>query len=134
VRDQGDARLLAPLDHAAADGAVVEDAEGNLGGRDRRELQRFVELPPIDVRNAHVPDEPVVDQAGQGADRGRPGRALVGRVDEVEVDRQAVERGQARLAVGANRLRAPVGDPAAAVAPHAALGHDPSRRICATTA
>ena len=61
-----------------------------------------------------VPHEPVVDEPRQRAHRRSPRRPRIGRVDEVEVDRQAVERGEARLAVGADRLRAAVRDPRAA--------------------
>ena len=59
------------------------------------------------------------------ADRRPPGRPRIGCVDQVEVDREAVERREARLAVGADRLRATVGRPGAADPPHAALRHDP---------
>ena len=55
-------------------------------------------------------------------------------MDEVEVDRQAVESGEARFAVGADRLRAAVRDPRAAGARHAALRHDPRARVRAGAA
>ena len=44
---------------------------------------------------------------------GSPGRPRVRGVDQVQVDRQTVERGEARLAVGEDRLRAAVRDPGA---------------------
>ena len=43
---------------------------------------------------------------------------------QVEIDRQAVQRGKARLAVAENRLCAPVWNPPIAGARHAALRHD----------
>ena len=49
-------------------------------------------------------------------------------MDEVEVDREAVQRREARFAVGADRLRAAVRDPRAAGPAHAALRHDPRAR------
>ena len=55
-------------------------------------------------------------------------------MDEVEVDREAVERCEARLAVGPDRLRAAVRDPGAAGARHAALRHDPRARVRAAGA
>ena len=119
--------LGAALDHAAAQRAIVERAERDLHGRDRRELERLVELRPVDVRDAHAPHEPVVDEPRQRAQRRPPRRPRIGRVEQVEVDRQAVERREARLAVGPDRLRAPVGQPAAARPRHAALGHDARR-------
>ena len=44
VRDHGDAELGAALDYPASKRAVVVDAERDLDGRDRRELDRLVEL------------------------------------------------------------------------------------------
>ena len=48
-----------------------------------------------------------------------------GRVEEVEVDGQPAECLEARLAVGADRLRATVRDPRAIRPRHAAFRHDP---------
>ena len=55
VRDQRDPALLAPLDDAAAQRTVVERAERDLDRGDRRELERLVELPEVDVRDADAP-------------------------------------------------------------------------------
>jgi hypothetical protein len=58
-------------------------------------------------------------------------------MDQVEVDRQAVQSGKARLAVAENRLRAPVRHPSAPGPRHAALGNDarvPLRPIAAKSA
>ena len=55
-------------------------------------------------------------------------------MQEVEVDRQSVERGEARLAVGTDRLRAAVRDPGATGAHHPALGHDPRALVRAACA
>ena len=59
---------------------------------------------------------------------GAPRRSRIRRVEEVEVDRQPVERGEARFAVGPDRPGATVGHPCAARPAHAALRHD----ACAT--
>ncbi len=50
-------------------------------------------------------------------------------MDEVEVDREAVQSGEARLAVAADRLRATVRYPRAVGSRHAALRHDPCARV-----
>src|ERR687897_47781 len=92
---------------------VVVRAERDLDGRDRRELERLVQLEPVDVREPDVPYEAFVCEPGQRAHRGAPRSPRVGHMDEVEVDREAVESSEARFAVGANRLRTAVGDPAA---------------------
>ena len=109
VRDQRDAELGAALDEAAAQRAVVERAERDLHGRDRGQLERLVELRPVDVRHADAPHEPLVGEPRERAQRRAPRRARIGRMQQVQVDRQAVERGEARLAVGADRLARPSG-------------------------
>ena len=104
---------------------VVVRTERDLDGRDRGELERFVQLGAVDVRETDVPHEPFVCEPGQRTHRGAPRGPRIGNMDEVEVDREAVESGEARLAICADRLRAAVGDPAATGPRHAALGHDP---------
>ena len=84
----------------------------DLHGADRRELQRLVELAAVDV--ATVPTR--ATSRSETSRRQRPHRrgprgARVGCVQQVGVDGQPVERGEARLAVRANRLGAAVGDP-----------------------
>ena len=59
--DDGHPRPLTALDDAAANGAVVEDAERDLDGRDGSKLERLVQLPPVDVRNADALHEALVD-------------------------------------------------------------------------
>ena len=125
MREQREPELLAALDDAAAESSVVERRERDLHGRDRCELERLVELGAVDVREPDPPHEAVVREPRQRAYRRPPRRPRVGRVQEVEVDREAVERGETRLAVGADRLRAAVRHPGAAGTGHAALGHDP---------
>jgi hypothetical protein len=120
-----DPRLGAAVDDASAEGDVVVEAERNLHRCDRGELERLVELAPVDVGEPHAPDEAVVDEPGQRTYGGGPRRPRIGCVEQVEVDRQAVESGQARLAVGADRLRAAVGSPPALERCHPTLGHDP---------
>ena len=136
VRHDGDARLLAALDHAAAQRAIVVRAERDLDGRHGQQLERLVQLRPADVREAGAAHEAVVDEPGQRAQARPPRRARIGRVQQVDVDRQAVQGGQARLAAGADRPRAAVGDPGRAGAGHPALGHDarPLRRPGARSA
>jgi hypothetical protein len=53
-------------------------------------------------------------------------------MDQVQVDRQAIQGSEARVAIAENRLRAPVRDPSAARSCHAALRHDPRVRLGAT--
>ena len=87
---------------------------------------------PADARftfaDADARHEPVVHEPGERADRRPPRRPRVGSVEEVEVDRQAVECLEAGLAVGADSLRAAVGDPGRRRPRHAALRHDPRAR------
>ncbi len=123
--DHGDPLLGAPLDHAAPERLVVVRAERDLDGRDRRQFERLVQLETVDVREPDVPHETFVCEPGQRTHRRSPWSPRVGHMDQVEVDREAVESGEARFAVGANRLRTAVGDPAATGSRHAALGHDP---------
>ncbi len=127
--DHGDPGLGAALDDSSSEGAVVVDAERDLHRRDRRELERLVELESVDVRDSDAPHEPFVDESRERTHRGPPRSPRIGRVDEVEVDGQAVERSEARLAVGPNRLRSTVRDPGVAGARHAALGHDARGRV-----
>ena len=124
VRDQRETLLDAALQDSASKRAVVEGTERDLDSRDRRELERLVQLAAVDVRDAHAPHQAFVDETAERADSRSPRRAGIGRVDEVEVDRQAVQRGEAPLAVAADRLRASVRDPPAAHACHAALRDD----------
>src|SRR5438477_97342 len=62
--------------------------------------------------------------AGESADRGAPRRPWIGGVDQVEVDWQAAQRGQAGLAVAEDPLGPSIGHPAAGRTRHPALGHD----------
>ena len=128
VRDHHDPGLATPLDDASADRPVVEQAQRDLDRGDRCELERLVELSAVDVRHPDAADELLVDEPRQGSDRRPPRRPRIGRVGQVEVDREAVERREARLAVGADGLCPSVGHPCAADPPHAALRHDP--RFC----
>ena len=132
VRHHCDPFLRAPVDDAPAQRAVVERAERDLDRRDRRQLERLVELPAVDVRETDAADETVVDEPRERAHRRAPRRARIRRVQEVEVDRQPVECGETRLAVGADRLRSAVGNPGAAGARHPALRHDPRALVRAT--
>ncbi len=124
VRDERDPPLLAALEHAASSRAVVEQAQRHLHRGDGSQLERLVELRPVDVRHADAAHEAVTHEPRKRAHRRPPGRARVGRVDEEEVDRKPVERLEARLAVGADRLRTAIRDPAAAGPRHAALRDD----------
>src|SRR5262245_63016851 len=92
VCDDRNAALEAALDDSAAESAVVEDAERDLDSRDRRELERLVELHAIDVRETDPPHEALVDEPGECAHGGSPRRPRVRRVDEVEIDLEPVER------------------------------------------
>ena len=129
VRDHGDPFLDAPVDDASPESVVVERAEGHLDGRDRGELERLVKLAAIEVRDADIAHDVFRCEAGERTQRGTPRRARVRSMDQVEVDLQAVECGEARLAVGADGLRATVGQPAAAGPGHPALRDDPSARV-----
>src|SRR5919204_263446 len=55
---------------------------------------------------------------------GSPRRPRIGRMNEVKIDRQTVEGSEACFAVAEDRLRATIGEPAAAGPRHAALRHD----------
>ena len=125
VGDQRDPELVAPLDDAAAKRPVVEGRERDLDRCDGSELERLVELAAVDVRDPDAPHEALVGEPGEGAHGRLPRRPWIRRVDEVEVDRQPVQRGEARLAVGRDRLRAAVRHPGAARPGHPALRHDP---------
>jgi hypothetical protein len=121
--DGGEAELFAPFEQPAPPGPIVERAQRHLDGGQRDDGERLVELAEVHVADPHPPDETFLEQAAQGPDRGPPRGAGVGCVQQVQVDGQAVEGGQARLAVGPDRSGPPVGDPAA-VAGHASLGDD----------
>ena len=114
MRDHRDSGVDAPLDHPSAQRAIVEDAQGDLDRRDRRELERVVELSAIDVRHADPLDDALLDQAREGADRRSPRRPRIGSVEQIQIDLDAVQSDSARFAVTANRLGAPVRHPAAA--------------------
>ena len=129
MSDHRDARLGAALDDPASERAVVERTERNLDGSDRRQLERLVQLRPVDVREPHVPHEAFLCEPRQRPHGGPPRRPRVGRVNEVEIDREPVESVKARLAVGVNRLRPSVRDPPAAGPRHASLRHDPGSRV-----
>ena len=58
VRDHGEPELGAALDDAATDRPVVERADPDLNGRDRREVQGLVQLRTVDVADADSRDEP----------------------------------------------------------------------------
>ena len=98
MRDHRDPLLGAPFDDAPAQRTVVERAQRNLDSRDRRQLERLVELTAVDVREADTADDAVVEEPRKRAHRRVQRRAWIGRVQEVEIDRQPVERGKTRLA------------------------------------
>ena len=129
VGEHRDLELGTAVDHAAAERAVVVRTQCDLHSRDRSELDRLVQLRAVDVGDAHASNEAIVDEPGERAHGRPPGCPRIGCVDEVEVDREAVERGEAGLAVGADRLGAAVGNPGAVPPAHAALRHDPGARL-----
>ena len=108
VGDHRDAQLLAALDDAAAESTVVVGAERDLDGGDRDELDRLVQLPSVYVRDPGALDQALVEEPAERADGGPPRGARVGRMDQVDIDRQALERVEARLAVGEDCLGAAV--------------------------
>ena len=132
--DHGQTPLRAPFHDLAAERAIVEGAERDLDGRNGGELERLVQLRAVDVRDADPPDEALVREPSEGAHGRPPRRPRVGRVDEVEVDREAVERAEAGLAVRVERLRPAVRDPGAAGPGHASLRHDPRASLGAAAA
>ena len=132
--DHGDPRLGTSLEHPAAQSTVVERAETHLDGRDRRELERLVELAAVDVADADPPRQSLLADPGQRAQRRAPRRPRIGCVEEVEVDLEAVQRDEARLASGQDGLRATVRDPRSSGSGHAALRHDPRARLGADSA
>ena len=105
------------------------DAQRHLDRAHRRELERLVELRAVDVRETDGAHEPLLGEPRERANRGTPRRPRVGRVDEVEVDREPVQRLEARLAVRADRLGTAVRDPCAGRTRHPALRHDPRARL-----
>jgi hypothetical protein len=127
MRDHSDSPLLTACNDPAANRAIVIDAHRNLHGGDRRELERFVELPAVHVGDTDPANEAVVEERCQCADGRPPRRPRVRRVDEVEVDRKTVERFEARFAVLAQRFRAAVRHPPSLRPRHAALGDDANR-------
>jgi hypothetical protein len=124
VRDEHDPLARASLHHPAAQDAVVERAQPDLHSGDRSQGQRLVEQPPVHVADADPPGEALGVDPLERPHGGRPRGARVGRVEQVEVDLEAVERGEAGLAVGHDGPGAPVRNPGAAGAGHAALGDD----------
>jgi hypothetical protein len=134
VCDDGDPVLGAAVDDSSAQRAIVVGTERDLDGRDGCELERLVKLAAVDIGEPDTPHEALVDESGQRAHGGLPRCPRIGCVDEVEVDRQAVQSRQTRLAVGANRLRATVRGPSVAGAGHASLRDDPRARVRATAA
>ena len=134
VGDHRDPSLGTALDDASPQRRVVEGAERNLDGRDRSELERFVQLPAIDVREPDPAHQAFVGEPRESAHRRSPRRSGIGRMDEIQVDRDAVQGGETRFAVGEDRLGAAIRDPGAAGASHASLGHDPRRRLRAAPA
>ena len=111
VRDYGDSELGTAFDDTSTQSPVVEGIDRDLDGRDRRELQCLVQLHAVDVADADSRHQAVGDEPCKRANRRRPRRARIRCVEEVEVDGQPAECLEARLAVGADRLRATVRDP-----------------------
>jgi hypothetical protein len=124
MREQREPELITALDHPAAQRTVVEGVECHLDGCDWRKLQRLVEPAATDVREPDPPHEALVGEPRERTHRRLPRRARIGCVQEVELDRKAVEGGEARLAVGEDRLGPSVRDPRPAGPGHAALRHD----------
>ena len=127
--EQRQPELVAALDDAAAERAVVEGRERDLHRRHRRELDCLVELPTVDIGHADPADEAVVDEPRERTHRRAPRRPRIRSVQEVEVDRRAAERVQARLAVRTNRFRTAVRHPRAAGSGHAALRYHPRAQL-----
>ena len=125
MHHHGDPALDASVDDSAAKRAVVERAHGDLHGCDRRELERLVQLASVHVRDPDARDEAVVDELRQSPDGRAQRPSRIGCVEDVEVDRVPVERGQARLAVGPKQARPAVRHPRAARSRHASLRDDP---------
>ena len=105
--------LEAALDDTAAERGVVERAQRNLDRRQRSELERLVELRAIDVGDADARSQPVFVDPSERANRRPPRNSRVGSVQQIEVDRQAGERGQARFAVSPEGAGPPVRYPVA---------------------
>ena len=125
VGDDDQPGLEAALDDTAAERRVVERAQRNLDRRQRSELERLVELRAIDVGDADARSQPVFVDPSERANRRPPRNPRVGSVQQIEVDRQAGERGQARFAVSPEGAGPPVRYPVAARSRHAALRDDP---------
>ena len=124
VGDHDDSRAGAVLDEASAECGVVERVERDLHRGDRGDVERLVQLATVDVGQPDVPHQAVLEETAQRAHRGRPGRARIRCMDEVEVDAQAVQGDEAGLAVAGDRAGAAVRDPSAAGPRHATLGDD----------
>ena len=125
VGDHRDPELAAASDDTSAQSPVVEWADRNLDGVDRRKLHGLVQLGAVHIADSDARDQAVGDEPCERANRRRPGRARIRRVEEIEVDRPPAECLEARLAIGADRLRATVRDPCLVRSRHTALRHDP---------
>ena len=132
--DHRDATLGAEVEQPCSHCAVIERAQCHLDGGDLDEVDGLFQPTSIDVREPHAPDRAFVEQACEGAQRRPPGCSRVRRMDEVQVDRQPVQGGEARLAIAENRLGATVRNPAAVRPRHASFGHDPRAPIRAASA
>ena len=125
VSDQREAELGAARDHAASQRAVLQRAQSDLHGRDRCQLERFVELGAGHVREPDAAHQSLLDETGERAHRRSPRCPRVGRMDQEQVDRQSIERRDARFAISSDCLRAAIRHPRATGSRHAALGDDP---------
>ena len=129
MSDQRQAELGTAREHTAAQRAILQRAERDLHGRDGCQLECFVELTAGDVREADAVHQSALNEAGEGAHRGPPGRPRVRRVDEEQVDRQPVERRETRFAMSRDDLRTAIGHPPATGSRHSALGDDPGAAL-----
>ena len=81
VGDHRDSELDAAFDDTSAQSSVVEGADRDLDGRDRRELHGLVELGAVDVADTDSRDQAVGDDPCERANRRRPRRARIRRVE-----------------------------------------------------
>ena len=132
--DHGDLSLGGPFYKSSSEGGVIENAERDLNGRDVGELERLIQLATVDIGDSNVPHHAFVEQPRQRAHRRSPRRSRIGSMDEVKVDRQSVQRSEARFTVGENDAGATIGDPRVAGSRHAALRHDARVVLRATAA
>jgi len=132
VGDQRDSGLRASVDDSPAACTIVEHAEPDLDRRHGRKVKRFIQLTAVDVRQPDAPHHAFVHQPSERADRCSPRRPWIGGMDQVEVDRDASERSEARFAVAVDCLRASVRQPAPIRSRHAALRHDARLPLGAT--